>query len=80
MHPFNLAGAYVNFMMDDEADGSRSGDVWRQLRAPGARKGEIRSAESVPRESEHRARRRLKPEGRALTDCQARLSRALRRV
>ncbi len=21
MHPFNLAGGYVNFMMDDEADG-----------------------------------------------------------
>ena len=21
MHPFNLEGAYVNFMMDDEADG-----------------------------------------------------------
>jgi FAD/FMN-containing dehydrogenase len=21
VHPFNMAGAYVNFMMDDEADG-----------------------------------------------------------
>ena len=34
-------------------------DVWGQLRAAGARESEIRSAESVPREPEHRAGDRL---------------------
>ena len=34
VHPFNLAGGYVNFMMDDEADGrvqASYGDNYRHL-------------------------------------------------
>jgi FAD/FMN-containing dehydrogenase len=36
IHPFNMAGAYVNFMMDDEADGrvqATYGDNYRRLQA-----------------------------------------------
>ena len=36
MHPFNLEGAYVNFMMDDEADGriqATYGDNYAKLAA-----------------------------------------------
>ena len=37
------AARYVNFMMDDEADGPRRGDLRRQLRAARRDQGEVRS-------------------------------------
>src|SRR6266511_1676290 len=33
IHPFNLEGGYVNFLMDDEVQGASPGHVRRQLQA-----------------------------------------------
>ena len=43
VHPYNLAGAYPNFMMDDEGDERARGDLRGQLRAPRRDQEEIRS-------------------------------------
>ena len=54
VHPFDLAGAYANFMMDDEGEGARQGGLSASNydRLGGAEE-EIRSGESVPGEPEH---------------------------
>ena len=61
VHPFNMEGAYVNFMMDDESAGQGTGELWRELRASVGHQGEIRSEEPLPSEPEHRAGFRVKP-------------------
>ena len=55
VHPFNLGGAYVNFMMDDEGDGRVQGDLRRQLRAARRSEEEVRPGQPLPRQPEHPA-------------------------
>ena len=55
VHPFNLEGAYVNFLMDDEADGRVQASYGENYARLAASQGAVRPEESVPRESEHQA-------------------------
>jgi hypothetical protein len=41
VHPFNLEGAYPNFMMDDEGNARVKAALWRKLRPPGRGEEEI---------------------------------------
>ena len=59
VHPYNLGGAYINFMMDDEADDrlrATYGDNFGRL---GADQGEVGSRKPLPRQSEYRTGARL---------------------
>ena len=53
MHPFNHGGAYVNFMMDDEAEGRVEATLRRELRAARRSQGQVRPEQPVPGEPEH---------------------------
>ena len=44
VHPYNLGGAYVNFMMDDEIDGRVQATLRAELQAPRVDQEEVRPA------------------------------------
>ena len=52
LHPYSAGGAIREFH-DGRRRGSHQGDLSGQLRTPGRRQDQVRSAESVPREPEH---------------------------
>ena len=56
VHPFDLEGAYPNFMMDDEGEARVKASLWRQLPAPRRAQEEIRPGQSLPCEPEYSPR------------------------
>ena len=65
-HPPLFGGRRLRELHDGRRRGSREGDVSRQLRAPGAREGEVRQGQSVPREPEHQACGHTRSDARVL--------------
>ena len=55
VHPFDLAGAYPNFMFDDEGEARGQGRLRRELRPARRGEEEIRPGQPVPGESQHPA-------------------------
>ena len=55
VHPHNLGGAYVNFMMDDESDGRVEATYGSNYRAARRGEKEVRPAQFLPGQSEHPA-------------------------
>ena len=59
VHPFNLEGAYVNFMMDDEAQGRVQATYGENYARLASVKAQYDPREPLPGQPEHRADRLL---------------------
>ena len=59
IHPFNLEGGYVNFMMDDEVRGAHPSELRRELQSPRVCESEVRSGKPLSGQPEHRPGRLL---------------------
>src|SRR6266545_4713561 len=68
IHPFNLEGGYVNFLMDDEVQGGESRPRTATTTSV-LRESQVRSREPVSREPEHPAGRRLTAARTQMFEC-----------